>query len=170
MNLSPSETTSQDMEPYPEPASPDHIGYREYMEWSNVVYHISDSPYIFLRRWCRALTAMRVALGFPHLPAVLIFTQFIAAVTANPETHQWIESILRTINNAVEETVMDRTYRSFLCLNSVVSDALSGNNDDLRRKMRRRMRKDKKCQICPKERPRMGTRTGYDSLSSLEEL
>ncbi|KAJ5255320.1 hypothetical protein N7497_007197 [Penicillium chrysogenum] len=98
MNLSPSETTSQDMEPYPEPASPDHIGYREYMEWSNVVYHISDSPYIFLRRWCRALTAMR----------------FIAAVTANPETHQWIESILRTINNAVEETVMDRTYRSFL--------------------------------------------------------
>ncbi|OQE30214.1 hypothetical protein PENFLA_c003G03854 [Penicillium flavigenum] len=114
MNPSPSETTSQDIEPSPEPASPDHAGYREYMEWSSLVYHTSDSPYMFLRRWCRALTAMRVALGFPNLPEVLIFTHFITAVAANPETHQWIESILRTTNNAVGETVMDRTYRSFL--------------------------------------------------------
>ncbi|KAJ6187463.1 hypothetical protein N7519_002371 [Penicillium mononematosum] len=106
MNPSPSETTSQDVEPPPppEPPSPDHVGYREYMEWSNVVYHTSDSPYMFLRRWCRALTAMRV----------LIFTHLIAAVAANPETHQWIESVLRTTNNLVGEMVMDRTYRSFL--------------------------------------------------------
>ncbi|OQE90380.1 hypothetical protein PENNAL_c0012G05435 [Penicillium nalgiovense] len=103
------------MEPSsPEAASLDHLDYREYMEWGNVVYHTPESPYVFPRRWCRALTAMRVALGFPNLPEVLIFTHFIAAVAANPETHQWIESILRTTNNPVGETVMDRTYRSFL--------------------------------------------------------
>jgi hypothetical protein len=55
-------------------------------------------------------------------------------------------------------------------LNSVVSVVLSGNNDDIRRRMRMRMRRDEKGLICPKEGPIIGTRTGYDSLSSLEEL
>jgi phage baseplate assembly protein W len=55
-----------------------------------------------------------MALGTPNLPEVLIFTHSIAAVAANPETHQWVESILRTTNDPAGETVMGRTYRSFL--------------------------------------------------------
>ena len=79
------------MEPSPEPASPKPVGYREYIEWGNVVCHTSDSPDVFLRRWCRALTAMRIALRFPYLDEVLTFTHFIAAVAANRETHLWIK-------------------------------------------------------------------------------
>ncbi|KAJ5384835.1 hypothetical protein N7517_002746 [Penicillium concentricum] len=71
-------------------------------------------PLSFLPRtdWCYALLDMRLELDIDHLPHIFILYQFLAAVTADPEPHEWIESLDVSMDKPAGDLVMDEVYQS----------------------------------------------------------
>jgi hypothetical protein len=70
-----------------------HIAHRRYIKWINIAYHPAISPRDFVQEWIYALRELRRLFGHFHLPDIFAFNQFLAAVSANPGTRSWVDSL-----------------------------------------------------------------------------
>ncbi|KGO40274.1 hypothetical protein PEX1_094050 [Penicillium expansum] len=89
------------------------VAYRKFMNWIHTVYYSSKSPDAFVQAWQRALKEMKQASGPPHLPTVFILNQFLAAVSVNPNTVPWVES-LQFDKGSLPASILDEAYADFL--------------------------------------------------------
>ncbi|OQE30613.1 hypothetical protein PENFLA_c003G10454 [Penicillium flavigenum] len=89
------------------------VAYRKFMNWIHTVYYSSKSPEAFVQAWKRALKEMKQAFGPPHLPTVFVLNQFLAAVSANPNTIPWVES-LQFERGSLPASILDEAFADFL--------------------------------------------------------
>ncbi|KGO71946.1 hypothetical protein PITC_026660 [Penicillium italicum] len=89
------------------------VAYRKFMNWIHTVYYSSKSPEAFVQAWQRALKEMKQSFGPPHLPTVFILNQFLAAVSVNPNTVPWVES-LQFEKGSLPASILDEAYADFL--------------------------------------------------------
>ncbi|CAP94589.1 hypothetical protein EN45_022220 [Penicillium chrysogenum] len=89
------------------------VAHRKFMNWIHTVYYSSKSPEAFVQAWKRALKEMKQAFGPPHLPTVFVLNQFLAAVSANPDTIPWVES-LHFERGSLPASILDEAYADFL--------------------------------------------------------
>ncbi|KAJ5960134.1 uncharacterized protein N7479_007284 [Penicillium vulpinum] len=87
--------------------------YRKYMNWLHTVYYSSNSPYAFVHSWKQALKEMTQSFDHPHPPTRYILNQFLAAVSANPNTIPWVES-LQFEKGPLPESILDEAFADFL--------------------------------------------------------
>lgn len=101
------------------PSEPDEdtrnwlVAHRKFMTWTHTVYYSSKSPEAFVNAWKRALAEMKEAFGPPALPTIFMLNQFFAAVSVNPNTITWVES-LRFKKGHLPESILDEAYADFL--------------------------------------------------------
>ncbi|KAJ6138141.1 hypothetical protein N7471_004627 [Penicillium samsonianum] len=89
------------------------VAYRKFMNWIHTVYYSSKSPETFVQAWQRALKEMKQAFGPPYPPTVFILTQFLAAVSVNPNTIPWVES-LQFEKGSLPASILDEAFADFL--------------------------------------------------------
>ncbi|KAJ5467510.1 hypothetical protein N7475_005262 [Penicillium sp. IBT 31633x] len=92
---------------------PCHIAHGKYMNWIQTVYYSLNSPTAFVQAWQQALKEMVEAFGHPQLPTIYILNQFLAAVSANPTSIPWIES-LQFETGSLPSSIMDEAFADFL--------------------------------------------------------
>ncbi|KAJ5185078.1 hypothetical protein N7491_007051 [Penicillium cf. griseofulvum] len=103
-------------EPSDIPDSKSHdclVTYRKYMNWLHTVYYSSNSPNAFVQAWKQALKEMKEAFGRPDIPTVYLLNQFLAAVSANPNTIPWVES-LQFGKGSLPASILDEAFDDFL--------------------------------------------------------
>ncbi|CAG8888406.1 unnamed protein product [Penicillium egyptiacum] len=89
------------------------FAYRKFMDWIHTVYYSSKSPEAFVQAWQRALKEMKQAFGPPYIPTVFVLNQFLAAVSANPHTIPWVES-LQFERGSLPASILDEAFADFL--------------------------------------------------------
>ncbi|KAJ5804734.1 uncharacterized protein N7518_001037 [Penicillium psychrosexuale] len=87
--------------------------HRKFMDWIHTVYYPSKSPENFVQAWQRALKEMKQAFGPPYLPTIFILNQFLAAVSVNPDTIPWVES-LQFEKGFLPTSILDEAFADFL--------------------------------------------------------
>ncbi|CDM33650.1 hypothetical protein DTO013E5_1431 [Penicillium roqueforti] len=87
--------------------------HRKFMNWIHTVYYSSKSPETFVQAWQRALKDMKQAFGPPYLPTIFILNQFLAAVSVNPDTIPWVES-LHFEKGSLPASILDEAFADFL--------------------------------------------------------
>ncbi|KAJ5129883.1 uncharacterized protein N7515_005922 [Penicillium bovifimosum] len=93
---------------------PCHIAHRRYTDWTRVAYGASILPETFLTRWHEALGEVRLVFGYSTLPDIIVFNQFLSAVSANPAAREWVASLHVPMDRPLAASVMEETYRDFL--------------------------------------------------------
>jgi hypothetical protein len=91
-----------------------HISHRRYLRWINLTYHQSLVPQDFVNDWSDALHEMRRSFGHFFLPDIFVFNQFLVAVSANPDTRTWVDSLHIPMNLTLPPSIMEQLYRDFL--------------------------------------------------------
>ncbi|KAJ5125028.1 uncharacterized protein N7515_008853 [Penicillium bovifimosum] len=93
---------------------PCQIAHRQYTNWTRVAYSARILPETFLTRWHQALGEVRLVFGYSALPNIIVFNQFLSAVSANPEARDWVASLHVPMDRPLADSVMEETYRDFL--------------------------------------------------------
>ncbi|KAJ5163310.1 uncharacterized protein N7500_005140 [Penicillium coprophilum] len=89
------------------------VAYRKYMNWLHTVYYSSNSPHAFVHAWKQALQEMRETFGHPHIPTIFVLNQFLAAVSVNPNTVPWIESLMFE-KGSLPASILEEAFEDFL--------------------------------------------------------
>ncbi|OQE46880.1 hypothetical protein PENCOP_c001G02267 [Penicillium coprophilum] len=89
------------------------VAYRKYMNWLHTVYYSSNSPHAFVHAWKQALIEMRETFGHPHIPTIFVLNQFLAAVSVNPNTIPWIESLVFE-KGSLPASILEEAFEDFL--------------------------------------------------------